>query len=50
MKKRMSRRKRSHILYGYLMIAPLTVGLGVFYFYPFFKVLGYSLDKFIEKN
>jgi len=37
-KKRMSRRKRSHILYGYLMIAPLTAGLGIFYFYPFFKV------------
>ena len=37
-RKRMSHRKRSHILYGYLMIAPLTVGLGVFYFYPFFKV------------
>ena len=26
------------MLYGYLMIAPLAVGLGVFYFYPFFKV------------
>ena len=37
-RKRMSHRKRSHILYGYLMIAPLTVGLGIFYFYPFFKV------------
>ena len=37
-RKRMSRKKRSHILYGYLMIAPLAVGLGVFYFYPFFKV------------
>ena len=37
-KKRMSRKKRSQILYGYLMIAPLAVGLGVFYFYPFFKV------------
>ena len=37
-KKRMSRKKRSQMLYGYLMIAPLAVGLGVFYFYPFFKV------------
>ena len=37
-RKRISRRQRSHILYGYLMIAPLTAGLGIFYFYPFFKV------------
>ena len=37
-KKRMSRKNRRPMLYCYPMIAPLAVGLGVFYFYPFFKV------------
>lgn len=36
------KKKKSRIneyLWGYAMIAPLTIGLGIFYFYPIFKVI-----------
>nr|WP_308625409.1 sugar ABC transporter permease [uncultured Eisenbergiella sp.] len=40
-----SKRKKSNIFWGYIMIAPVTLGLGIFYFYPFFKVF---FDSFHE--
>ena len=33
---RLSRKKRDDYFWGYLLIAPVTLGLAVFYFYPFF--------------
>lgn len=39
------KRKKTDIMWGYIMIAPLTIGLGIFYFYPFFKVF---FDSFHE--
>ncbi|MGB8450801.1 MAG: sugar ABC transporter permease [Anaerocolumna sp.] len=34
-----SRNKKNDYFWGYLMIAPNTIGLGIFFFYPFFKTL-----------
>ena len=42
---RLSKKKKSDIFWGYTMIAPVTIGLGIFYFYPFFKVF---FDSFHE--
>lgn len=38
-KKGMSHRKKTEIFWGLLMIAPVTIGLGIFYFYPFVRVI-----------
>lgn len=40
---KLSKRKLVDYGWGYLMIAPVTLGLGVFYFYPFFQVM---IDSF----
>lgn len=37
--KKMSHRKKTEIFWGLLMIAPVTIGLIVFYFYPFVRVI-----------
>jgi len=37
--KRMNRRRKSEIFWGFLMIAPVTIGLIIFYFYPFVRVI-----------
>ncbi|MBO4903051.1 MAG: sugar ABC transporter permease [Lachnospiraceae bacterium] len=39
----MSHRQKTEIFWGLLMIAPVTVGLIIFYFYPFFRVIRDSL-------
>lgn len=36
--KKMSKRKKMDYIAGYTMILPLVLGLGVFYFYPIFRV------------
>lgn len=43
--KMLSVKKKNDILWGYLMITPLMIGLSVFYFYPFIKVF---IDSFYE--
>lgn len=45
MKKTLSKRKRKDYIAGYTMIFPVVAGLGVFYFYPIFKVF---YDSFHE--
>lgn len=42
-KNKLSKRKWVDYGWGYLMIAPVTLGLGIFYFYPFFQVV---IDSF----
>lgn len=37
--KKLSHRKKTEIFWGLLMIAPVTIGLIVFYFYPFVRVI-----------
>ncbi len=37
--KKISHRQKTEIFWGLLMIAPVTVGLIIFYFYPFFRVI-----------
>lgn len=44
-KKKISRRKRNEWIWGYAMIAPVTAGLIIFYFYPFFQVIYDSFFK-----
>lgn len=43
--KNMSKRKKMDYIAGYTMILPLVLGLGVFYFYPIFRVF---YDSFHE--
>lgn len=43
--KAISKRKKMDYISGYTMILPLVLGLGVFYFYPIFKVF---YDSFHE--
>ncbi len=43
--KKMSKRKKMDYIAGYTMIFPLVLGLGVFYFYPIFRVF---YDSFHE--
>lgn len=43
--KKMSKRKKMDYIAGYTMILPLVLGLGVFYFYPIFRVF---YDSFHE--
>ena len=43
--KKISKRRKKDYLAGYAMIAPVVIGLGVFYFYPIFKVI---FDSFHE--
>ena len=38
-KRRLTREKLTNWLWGYSMILPLLLGLGVFYFYPVGKVM-----------
>lgn len=45
MKNNLSKRRRSDIFWGFIMIAPLVIGLSIFYFYPFIKVF---FDSFHE--
>ena len=42
---KLSRKKREDYFWGYLLIAPVTLGLAVFYFYPFFQVI---IDSFFK--
>lgn len=35
----LSHRKKTEMLWGFGMIAPVTIGLIIFYFYPFFRVI-----------
>ena len=42
---KLSRKKREDYFWGYLLIAPVTLGLAVFYFYPFFQVV---IDSFFK--
>ncbi|MDF2473872.1 MAG: sugar transporter permease [Lachnospiraceae bacterium] len=42
---RINRKKRNEYLWGYAMIAPVTLGLIAFYFYPFFQVIFDSFYK-----
>lgn len=42
---KLSKRKVKEWLWGYFMIAPVTLGLAVFYFYPFFQVIADSFFK-----
>lgn len=44
-KKYLSKRKITEYCWGYFMIAPVTIGLGIFYFYPFFQVVYDSFFK-----
>ena len=44
-KNKMSRKKKSDYAWGYGFIAPVTLGLIVFYFYPFFQVIYDSFFK-----
>ncbi len=41
----MSHRKKTELFWGLFMIAPVTIGLGIFYFYPFFRVIRDSLHN-----
>ncbi len=43
--KKMSHRQKTEIFWGLLMIAPVTLGLIIFYFYPFFRVIRDSLHN-----
>lgn len=43
--RKLSKKKKNDYLWGYIMIAPLVIGLSVFFFYPFFKVV---IDSFKE--
>lgn len=49
---KINKRKLSESLWGYFFIAPVTIGLGVFYFYPFFQVVIDSFHKIgaFDKN
>ena len=44
--KAISKRKKMDYISGYTMILPLVLGLGVFYFYPIFKVFYDSFHEF----
>ncbi len=37
--KKMNHRQKTEIFWGLLFIAPVTIGLIIFYFYPFFRVI-----------
>ena len=41
--KKLNHRQKTEIMWGLLFIAPVTIGLGIFYFFPFFKVIRDSL-------
>lgn len=45
-KKKMSLLQRQQMIWGYLLIAPLVIGLMVFYIFPFFQNIYYSFAKF----
>ena len=40
-----TKRERREWLYGYAMVAPLIIGLCVFYFYPFIQSIYMSFTK-----
>ena len=42
---KISKKQRNEYFWGYFMIAPVTLGLIVFYFYPFFQVI---IDSFYK--
>lgn len=42
---KINKRKVNECLWGYFMIAPVTIGLIIFYFYPFFQVI---IDSFYK--
>lgn len=42
---KINKRKINECLWGYFMIAPVTIGLIIFYFYPFFQVI---IDSFYK--
>ncbi|SHL65660.1 carbohydrate ABC transporter membrane protein 1, CUT1 family (TC 3.A.1.1.-) [Anaerocolumna jejuensis DSM 15929] len=42
---KVNNKKRNEYFWGYLMIAPVTLGLIAFYFYPFFQVIFDSFFK-----
>lgn len=49
----MSHRKKTEIFWAAVMIAPVTIGLIIFYFYPFFSVIGdsfYDIGAFDRKQ
>ncbi len=37
--KKLNHRQKTEIMWGLFMIAPVTIGLIIFYFYPFFRVI-----------
>ncbi len=49
---KINKRKLKESLWGFFFIAPVTLGLGVFYFYPFFQVVYDSFHKIgaFDKN
>ncbi len=49
-RKKLSARKRSDYIAGYLFIAPVTLGLLVFYIYPFFQNLWFSFNSVNKFN
>ncbi|MDO4325420.1 MAG: sugar ABC transporter permease [bacterium] len=42
---KLTRRDRNDYIWGYAMVAPLVIGLLVFYFYPFFQSIYMSFTK-----
>ena len=42
---KINRRKLKDSIWGFFFITPLVLGLGVFYFYPFFQVFYDSFFK-----
>ncbi len=43
--KKMNHRQKTEIFWGLFMIAPVSIGLIIFYFYPFFRVIRDSLHN-----